>query len=67
MRGTIPPLPNTPSWRCAQIKHRDNFSFTLPLLGLRMEEMASRYREKPEIYWIRSFGQSKRGGLQLGG
>jgi len=23
MRGTIPPLPNTPSWRGAQLKHRD--------------------------------------------
>jgi hypothetical protein len=29
MRGAIPPLPNTPSWRGAQLKHRDNF--TLPI------------------------------------
>jgi ABC-type spermidine/putrescine transport system permease subunit I len=29
MRGAIPPLPNTPSWRCAQEKHRDNFTFIL--------------------------------------
>jgi hypothetical protein len=28
MRGAIPPLPNTPSWRGAQLKHRDNFTFT---------------------------------------
>jgi hypothetical protein len=28
MRGAIPPLPNTPSWRCAQLKQRDNFTFT---------------------------------------
>jgi hypothetical protein len=27
--GAIPPLPNTPSWRRAQLKHRDNFTFTL--------------------------------------
>jgi hypothetical protein len=27
MRGAIPPLPNTPSWRGAQLKHRDNFTF----------------------------------------
>jgi hypothetical protein len=27
-RGAIPPLPNTPSWRGAQLKHRDNFTFT---------------------------------------
>jgi hypothetical protein len=31
VRGAIPPLPNTPSWRNAQLKHRDNFTF-LPLL-----------------------------------
>jgi hypothetical protein len=23
--------PNTPSWRGAQLKHRDNFTFNLPL------------------------------------
>jgi hypothetical protein len=28
MRGDILPLPNTPSWRDAQLKHRDNFTFT---------------------------------------
>jgi hypothetical protein len=28
MRDAIPPLPNTPSWRGAQLKHRGNF---LPL------------------------------------
>jgi len=27
MRGAIPSLPNTPSWRGAQLKHRDNFTF----------------------------------------
>jgi hypothetical protein len=29
MRGTIPPFPNTPSWRDARLKekHRDNFTF----------------------------------------
>jgi hypothetical protein len=26
-----PQSPNTPSWRHAQLKHRDNFTFTLPL------------------------------------
>jgi len=27
--GAIPPLPNTPSWRGAELKkHRDNFTFT---------------------------------------
>jgi hypothetical protein len=32
MREAIPPLPNTPSWRGAQLKrHRD--TFTLPLLS----------------------------------
>jgi hypothetical protein len=28
MSGAIPPLPNTPSLRGAQLKHRDNFTFT---------------------------------------
>jgi hypothetical protein len=28
MRGAIPPLPNTHSWRGAQLKHRDSFTFT---------------------------------------
>jgi hypothetical protein len=28
MIGAIPPLPNTPSWRGAQLKDRDNFTFT---------------------------------------
>jgi hypothetical protein len=28
MSGAIPPLPNTPSWLGAQLKHRDNFTFT---------------------------------------
>jgi len=27
MRGATSPLPNTPSWRGAQLKHRDNFYF----------------------------------------
>jgi hypothetical protein len=28
MSGAITPLPNTPSWRSAYLKHRDNFTFT---------------------------------------
>jgi hypothetical protein len=26
MSGAIPPVPHTPSWRGAQLKHRDNFT-----------------------------------------
>jgi hypothetical protein len=37
MRGAILPLLNTPSWRGAQLKHRDNFTFTLPLSFNRVE------------------------------
>jgi hypothetical protein len=29
MGGAIPPLPQTPSWRGALLKHRDNFTFYL--------------------------------------
>jgi hypothetical protein len=32
MCGAIPPLPNTPSWRGAHLKHSDTFTFTLPHL-----------------------------------
>jgi hypothetical protein len=28
MSRAIPPIPNTPPWRGAQLKHRDNFNFT---------------------------------------
>jgi hypothetical protein len=31
MSGAIPPITNTPSWSGAQLKHRDNFTFTLLL------------------------------------
>jgi hypothetical protein len=27
MNGAVPPFPNTPPWRGAQLKHRDNFTF----------------------------------------
>jgi hypothetical protein len=27
MRGAMPPFPNTPSWRDAQLKHRENFTY----------------------------------------
>jgi hypothetical protein len=30
--GTIPSLPNTPSWRGAQLKHGDSFTFYLLLM-----------------------------------
>jgi hypothetical protein len=31
MRGAIPPLLNAPSWRGAQLKHRDKLTFS-PLI-----------------------------------
>jgi hypothetical protein len=31
MSGSIPPLPNTRSWRGAQFKHKEKFTFTLLL------------------------------------
>jgi hypothetical protein len=27
MSGAVTPFPNTPSWRGAQLKHRNNFTF----------------------------------------
>jgi len=32
MSGAVSPLPNTPLWRVAQLKHRDNFTFTVLIL-----------------------------------
>jgi hypothetical protein len=32
MRGAIHPLPNTPSWHGAWVKHRDNFTFIVSFL-----------------------------------
>jgi hypothetical protein len=32
MSRSIPPLPNTPSWRGAQLRHGDNLTFTLHLI-----------------------------------
>jgi hypothetical protein len=31
--------PNTPSWRGAQLKHRDNFTFTFTLYQVKEDEM----------------------------
>jgi hypothetical protein len=30
MCGAIPPLPNVPAWCGAELKHREDFTFTLP-------------------------------------
>jgi hypothetical protein len=34
MLGAMPPLPNTPSWRGAQLKHTDNFTYTAPYIPI---------------------------------
>jgi hypothetical protein len=34
MSGTIPPLPNTPSWCGAHLKHRDNFTSLYLYIGV---------------------------------
>jgi hypothetical protein len=40
MRRAIHPLPNTFSWRGAQLKHRDNFTFTfIDLMGIGWEDV----------------------------
>jgi hypothetical protein len=38
MSGAIPPLPNTPSWRGAQLKKAQGQLYLLPLLGVRWGE-----------------------------
>jgi len=51
MCGAIPPLPNKPSWCSAQLKHRDNFTFTFyPYITvscswhMKMESFLKKYR-----------------------
>jgi hypothetical protein len=46
MRGAIPPLPNMPSWRGAQLRHRDNFTllyFTLLYFTLLYEGVSKSF------------------------
>jgi hypothetical protein len=52
--GAISPLPNTPSWRGAQLKHRDNF--TLPYLYLITTVkvcILSYFKQDPKIFIFR--------------
>jgi hypothetical protein len=39
MSGGITPLPNTPSWRNAQLKHRDNFTFLVVVVVVYYDEL----------------------------
>jgi hypothetical protein len=43
MRGDIPPLPQKSSWRGAQLKHRENFTFNLLNICTKM------YQSKVEV------------------
>jgi hypothetical protein len=40
-RGAIPPLLHKPSWRGAQLKHRDNFTFTTTTTTTETSEASS--------------------------
>jgi hypothetical protein len=44
MSEDIPPLPNTPSWRSARLKHRDKFTFTF-----NREEVAEGWRKLHKV------------------
>jgi hypothetical protein len=48
MSGTIPQLPNTPLWRGAQLKHRDNFTFTFTFYSTLLTELIQRRQIKQE-------------------
>jgi hypothetical protein len=62
MSGAIPPFPNTPSWRGAQFKHKDNFTFFTCLgfdfrrgLGIFLFITASRTAlgpAQPPVKWV---------------
>jgi hypothetical protein len=49
MSGTIHPLPNTPSWLGAQLKHRDNFTFYNVCKTLRIPLIIPRYEDNIKI------------------
>jgi len=60
MRGAIPPLPDTPSWRGAQVKHRETLPLPLllpHLLNLRYMRIFSltvvflEYSQSPFLHW----------------
>jgi len=42
MRGAIPPLPQDPSWRGAQLNYKDNSTFTFLWNGSKKLKLHSR-------------------------
>jgi hypothetical protein len=42
MSGAISPLPNTPSWRGAQLKHRESFTFFIVLEKLTVIQLVKK-------------------------
>jgi hypothetical protein len=44
MSGAIPHSPNMPSWHGAQLKHRENFTFSL-LVGVKKSQKSRRLRQ----------------------
>jgi hypothetical protein len=44
MSGAIPPLPNKPSWRGAQLKHRDNFTLNCNKTRVQRRNVGSDYQ-----------------------
>jgi hypothetical protein len=68
MSGAIPPLPNTSSWRGAQLKHRDNFTFTFheELEGVFDQSPKSGFRYSAEAEFLFLFSppcQTDGGGI----
>jgi hypothetical protein len=55
MSGAISPLPNTPPWRGAQLKHRDNFTFTLR--GRKLPEAGKACTVRSSIMWDLRFSR----------
>jgi hypothetical protein len=54
MRGAIPSLPNTPSWRGAKLKHRDSFTFTFACIMRVFDKMVLKRKfssKREEVAW----------------
>jgi hypothetical protein len=49
IRGAISPFPNTPSWRGAQLKHMDNFTFTLTKCSTSMVSLERSRQRKMDM------------------
>jgi hypothetical protein len=59
MRGAIPPRLNSPSWRGAQLKHRDNFTFNFTFPTEVYEGLSKSFRTESIMKFTLTFGVTR--------